>query len=247
MARKALHHGVLPRRRAPSQCAGIGGGAEHLTHVRPRFLPVHSANAEAIRPATLSLSRLRPLVRRGGLRPCWYARIHSSQVSPQRIAFRQRRRPSRSFSVSSGHGSAPHAGQSTQQPGASPHLRKRLEGHQSLKLGRRKFLGLGSAALVGLSLKREKRIEGSFVNDSFQMGHLLRDRAGFPPAKRTEKFSVVIVGGGIAGLSAAWRLRKRGFTDFVLLQLNHQPTINPPFRQDRITPDPQAAHYTTSP
>jgi len=55
-----------------------------------------------------------------------------------------------------------------------------MEGHQSLKLGRRKFLGLGSAALVGLSLKSERKTEGGFVNDSFQMGHLLRDRAGFP-------------------------------------------------------------------
>src|SRR5437879_3605661 len=32
------------------------------------------------------------------------------------------------------------------------------------------------------------------------MGHLLRDRAGFPAPKRIEKFPVVIVGGGIAGL-----------------------------------------------
>ena len=55
-----------------------------------------------------------------------------------------------------------------------------------MKLGRRKFLGLGSAALVGLSLKSEKKIAGSFVNDSFQIGHLLRDRAGFPAAKRTD-------------------------------------------------------------
>ena len=56
-----------------------------------------------------------------------------------------------------------------------------------MNLGRRKFLGLGSAALVGLSLKSEKKIEGSFVNDSFQMGHLLRDRASFPAPKRVER------------------------------------------------------------
>ena len=30
----------------------------------------------------------------------------------------------------------------------------------------------------------------------------------------------MIVGGGIAGLSAAWRLHKRGFHDFVLLEMN---------------------------
>ena len=116
-----------------------------------------------------------------------------------------------------------------------------------MKLGRRKFLGAGSAALVGLSLKSEKRIEGSFVNDSFQAGHLLRDRASFPLAKRVEKFPVVIVGGGIAGLSAAWRLRKRGFNDFVLLEMNSQPGGNARWGENEFTAYPWAAHYVPVP
>ena len=116
-----------------------------------------------------------------------------------------------------------------------------------MKLGRRKFLGLGSAALVGLSLKSEKRIEGGFVNDSFQMGHLLRDRAMFPPPKQTEKVPVVIVGGGIAGLSAAWRLGKRGFTDFVLLEMNQQPGGNARWGENEVTAYPWAAHYVPVP
>jgi predicted NAD/FAD-dependent oxidoreductase len=116
-----------------------------------------------------------------------------------------------------------------------------------LKFGRRKFLGLGSAALVGLSLKTERTIEGGFVNDSFQMGHLLRDRASFPATKRTKKFPVVIVGGGIAGLSAAWRLRKRGFTDFVLLEMNAQPGGNARWGENEITAYPWAAHYVPVP
>ena len=116
-----------------------------------------------------------------------------------------------------------------------------------MKLGRRRFLGLTSAALVGLSLKSEKKITGGFVNDSFSMGHLLRDRATFPPAKRVEKFPVVIVGGGIAGLSAAWRLRKRGFTDFVLLEMNEQPGGNARWGENEITAYPWAAHYVPVP
>ena len=116
-----------------------------------------------------------------------------------------------------------------------------------MKLGRRKFLGFGSAALVGLSLKSERKIEGSFVNDSFQMGHLLRDRASFPAPKRTEKFPVVIVGGGIAGLSAAWRLRKRGFSDFVLLEMNAQPGGNARWGENEISAYPWAAHYVPVP
>ena len=79
------------------------------------------------------------------------------------------------------------------------------------------------------------------------MGHLLRDRASFPTAKRVEKFPVVIVGGGIAGLSAAWRLRKRGFTDFVLLEMNPQAGGNARWGENEITAYPWAAHYVPVP
>jgi NAD(P)-binding Rossmann-like domain len=116
-----------------------------------------------------------------------------------------------------------------------------------LKVDRRKFLGAGSAALIGLSFKGEKQIEGSFVNESFAAGHLLRDRKQFPLAKKIEKVPVVIVGGGISGLSAAWRLRKRGFTDFVLLEMNEQAGGNARWGENEITAYPWAAHYVPVP
>jgi phytoene dehydrogenase-like protein len=116
-----------------------------------------------------------------------------------------------------------------------------------LKVDRRTFLQNSSAALVGLSIKSERRIEGSFVNDSFLMGHLLRDHATFPVVRRIEKYPVVIVGGGIAGLSAAWRLRKRGFKDFVVLEMNDQPGGNARWGQNEITAYPWAAHYVPVP
>lgn len=116
-----------------------------------------------------------------------------------------------------------------------------------MKVGRRQFLGTGSAALIGLSLKSEKKIDGSFVNESVAAGHLLRDRKTFPPARRIEKIPVVIVGGGISGLSAAWRLRKRGFHDFVLLEMNDQAGGNARSGENEITAYPWAAHYVPVP
>ena len=116
-----------------------------------------------------------------------------------------------------------------------------------MKVGRRRFLRASSAALVGLSLKSERRIEGSFVNDSFQMGHLLRGHASFSASRRTEKFPIVIVGGGIAGLSAAWRLRKRGFRDFVLLEMNPQAGGNARWGENEVSAYPWAAHYVPVP
>jgi len=116
-----------------------------------------------------------------------------------------------------------------------------------LKTSRREFLALSSAALVGLSVKSDRQIEGAFVNDSFALGHMLRDRAPFPKAVRVEKHPVVIVGGGIAGLSAAWRLNKRRFTDFVLLEMNEQAGGNSRWGENEITAYPWGAHYVPVP
>ncbi len=109
---------------------------------------------------------------------------------------------------------------------------------------RRTFL---SAALVGLTAKAERSIAGSFVNDSFSAGHRIRDRAKFSAPKQTEKIGVVIVGGGMAGLSAAWRLQKRGFHDFVLLEMEQQPGGNSRWGENEITAYPWAAHYLPVP
>ncbi len=116
-----------------------------------------------------------------------------------------------------------------------------------MRFSRRKFLRTSSAALIGLSLKSERQIEGSFVNEAAATGHLLRDRKSFPPPKQTVKVPVVIVGGGIAGLSAAWRLRKQGLRDFVLLEMNAQAGGNARSGENEITAYPWAAHYVPVP
>jgi hypothetical protein len=116
-----------------------------------------------------------------------------------------------------------------------------------LSFRRREFLAGGSAALIGLSLKSEKQIAGSFVNESAAAGHLLRDRASFSPPTQTVKIPVVIVGGGVSGLSAAWRLQKSGFHDFVLLEMNAQAGGNARWGENEITAYPWAAHYVPVP
>lgn len=111
-------------------------------------------------------------------------------------------------------------------------------------MNRRKFL---SAALVGLTAKGSSRIDGGFVNDAFPVGHRIRDHASIAPPKRTEKFPIVIVGGGMAGLSAAWRLSKKGFRDFVLLEMEPEAGGNSRWGQNEITAFPWAAHYVPVP
>jgi glycine/D-amino acid oxidase-like deaminating enzyme len=114
---------------------------------------------------------------------------------------------------------------------------------------RRRFLKtLGAApALIGLTAKAQRPIAGQFVHDSFPGGHRIRDRARFSPARRAETFPIVIVGAGMAGLCAAWRLLKRGFRDFVLLEMEAQPGGNARWGENEITPYPWAAHYVPVP
>ncbi len=109
---------------------------------------------------------------------------------------------------------------------------------------RRQFL---SAALVGLAGKTDRPVAGGFIDDGHGPGHQLRNRAKFPAAKRSVRIPIVIVGGGIAGLSAAWRLDKRGFHDFVLLEMAEQAGGNARWGENEISPYPWAAHYVPVP
>ena len=113
-----------------------------------------------------------------------------------------------------------------------------------MKPTRRGFLGWG---LVGLAAKAARPIAGTFVHDAFAQGHRLRDRPPFASPKRVERFPIVIVGGGIAGLSAAWRLNKRGFHDFVLLEMEPDPGGNARWGENEVSRYPWAAHYVPVP
>ncbi len=64
---------------------------------------------------------------------------------------------------------------------------------------------------------------GEIVGQSAELGHILREGRTFDvPADKWTKVSTAIVGGGIAGLSAGWKLKKEGFEDFVLLELEKE-------------------------
>lgn len=58
---------------------------------------------------------------------------------------------------------------------------------------------------------------------------------------------IVIVGAGIAGLSAAWRLAKRGAGDFVVLEMEDQAGGNARWGENEVSAYPWAAHYVPLP
>lgn len=115
-----------------------------------------------------------------------------------------------------------------------------------------KVLGGGVAAPALLGLSRKGRvIGGGFVEDDAVAGHALRDGRGALPAGRPpRRVTVAIVGGGIGGLSAGWRLDALGLTDWTLLELgaevggNARSAVYPGLEQQRA---PWGAHYLPVP
>lgn len=104
-----------------------------------------------------------------------------------------------------------------------------------------------SAGLIGLSRKSFAAVPATFADQSHLLGHRLRDRAAFPVSRRVERVPILIVGGGISGLSAAWRLQKRGFRDFVLLEMEKEAGGNSRSGENEVSRYPWAAHYLPVP
>jgi len=104
-----------------------------------------------------------------------------------------------------------------------------------------------AAPALRLAAKTNRTIPGSFVFESHGPGHALRDRAAFTAGREREAHDVVIVGGGIAGLAAAWHFRRRGFTRFVLVEGESQVGGNARYGENEVTRFPWAAHYVPVP
>lgn len=89
---------------------------------------------------------------------------------------------------------------------------------------------------------------GEIVGTSDVFGHRLRDglRVEVPKDAWTN-VPVVIVGGGVAGLTAAWRLKNSGFNDFVLVELESAPGGTSRSGSNRSISFPWGAHYIPAP
>ncbi|MDA1165868.1 MAG: FAD-dependent oxidoreductase [Planctomycetota bacterium] len=88
---------------------------------------------------------------------------------------------------------------------------------------------------------------GGFVGSSHRVGHKLRD--GFRPTVAQDDWTpidVVIVGGGVAGLSAARKLKQAG-VDFVLLELEPEVGGTAISGESSVVAYPWAAHYLPVP
>jgi predicted NAD/FAD-binding protein len=105
-----------------------------------------------------------------------------------------------------------------------------------------------SIAAAGCASGPNRRLpfSGRIVGANDAVGHLMRQ--GTLPAPRAERrVSVVIVGGGVAGLSAGWKLKKAGFTAFEILELESEPGGNARAGRNAVSAYPWGAHYIPFP
>lgn len=114
-----------------------------------------------------------------------------------------------------------------------------------MKWTRRAILAGGAAAGASCFMSR-RRIDGAIVGASHEAGHRLRGR-DFPDPSASIDVPVAILGAGVAGLGAAWRLRKSGFDDFAVFDLEAGPGGNARPGRNDVTAFPWGAHYVPIP
>jgi len=115
-------------------------------------------------------------------------------------------------------------------------------------LTRRELLAGGAVlAAGGCRASVASSIEGTIVGAGHKVGHRLRDGETGPPAARTERAAVVIVGAGVAGLGAAWHLTRAGVRDVVVLELEDATGGNARGGLSPVTAYPWGAHYLPLP
>ena len=114
---------------------------------------------------------------------------------------------------------------------------------------RRDFLAATSAAavLAACGSKVAPPLPpGTLSGANDALGHRLR-KPDFPAPTETRRVAVAITGGGIAGLSAAWKLARSGCDDFLLLEMEGEAGGNSRATKNEVSAYPLGAHYLPLP
>lgn len=122
-------------------------------------------------------------------------------------------------------------------------------------ISRADFLkALAGLTLVGMGLKSREYFvtqpSSKILGPSRELGHLLRDPKALAKIRENatansalEHKKVVVIGAGIAGLSAGWWLKKNGFDDFIILELESEVGGNSRSGKNAYGAYPWGAHY----
>src|SRR5512139_3083904 len=89
-------------------------------------------------------------------------------------------------------------------------------------------------------------MRGRIVGAGHALGHALREARAVAPSGVGERCDVVVVGSGVSGASAAWRLRACGIEPTVL-ELEPFAGGTSAWGEDGALPHPWGAHYLAVP
>lgn len=107
--------------------------------------------------------------------------------------------------------------------------------------------GLGAAALAGAGARLAAAdTPGDLGGADSSRGHRLR-AMDFPAPTEVRETPLLIAGGGVAGLAAAWTLAEAGQEDFTLLELEDQTGGNARSGRNAVSAYPLGAHYLPIP
>ncbi len=111
--------------------------------------------------------------------------------------------------------------------------------------------GAGVSLLGGCG-KPAARFTGELLRPGFPLGHRMRASDFTIPATdksgaNIRQVEVAIVGGGMAGLVAGWRLQRAGFTDFCLFEMESDTGGTSRSGESPVTAYPWGAHYVPLP
>ncbi len=111
-------------------------------------------------------------------------------------------------------------------------------------LGRRDALIAAGAACVVIPAgsSAASPMPGQLLGADAALGHRLRS-GSLPEPTQTEQAEVVVIGGGVAGLSAAWWLRRTGVEDVRVVELERDVGGNAASGRNDVSAYPWGAHY----
>jgi glycine/D-amino acid oxidase-like deaminating enzyme len=108
------------------------------------------------------------------------------------------------------------------------------------------FLGSAVAASACRRSAPREPVPGALVDRAVEVGHRLR-KGPLPRAAEAQPVEVLVVGAGVAGLSAAWRLKAAGLEDVRVVELDEEVGGTSRSGSNAVSAYPWGAHYLPAP
>ncbi|MDF8335099.1 NAD(P)/FAD-dependent oxidoreductase [Novosphingobium cyanobacteriorum] len=107
--------------------------------------------------------------------------------------------------------------------------------------------GAVGAGALALGSCAKPAMAGTLDGADWRRGHMIRDGKFPAPNGAEPRVGILIAGGGVAGLAAAWRMKAAGFDDFVVLELEDRVGGNARSGRNPVSAYPLGAHYLPVP